>query len=357
MYNKKIRPRRLRLTENIRALVRENILTVKDLVYPLFVVAGENIREEIPSMPNCYHLSVDNAVELAKKISSLGIPAIEIFGLPEYKDEIGSSAWDMNSPVQRAIAAIKKAVPDLVIIGDVCLCQYTNHGHCGKLTEQDASHKSKVIGYKTQCSDKKEELKNCAVNSISHYVDNDETLKLLKKVALSQAQAGADIVAPSDMMDGRVAAIRDILDENNFINVSIMSYAVKYASNFYGPFRDAADSAPQFGDRKQYQMDFANAREAMREVELDIAEGADIIMVKPAMTYLDIVSKVRVEINLPVATYNVSGEYAMVKAAARNDWIDEKRIVIESLTSMKRAGADIIITYHAMDVANWLSLN
>ena len=322
MFNKKIRPRRLRLTENIRALVRENILTVKDLVYPLFVVAGENVREEIPSMPNCYHLSVDNAVELAKKISALGIPAVEIFGLPEYKDEIGSSAWDMNSPVQRAIAAIKKAVPDLVIIGDVCLCQYTNHGHCGKLC--------------------------------GSYVDNDETLKLLQKVSLSQVQAGADIVAPSDMMDGRVAAIRDILDENNFPNVSIMSYAVKYASAFYGPFRDAADSAPQFGDRKQYQMDFANAREAMREVELDIAEGADIIMVKPAMTYLDIVSKVRTEINLPVATYNVSGEYAIVKAAALNGWIDEKRIVLESLTSMKRAGADIIITYHAIDVANWL---
>ena len=351
MFNKKIRPRRLRISENIRSLVRENILTVKDLVYPLFVVAGENVREEIPSMPNCYHLSVDNAVELAKKISALGIPAVEIFGLPEYKDEIGSRAWDMNSPVQRAIAAIKKAVPELAIIGDVCLCQYTTHGHCGKLTEQDASHKSKVIGYKTQCAD---ETKTCAATSPANYVDNDETLKLLQKVALSQAQAGADIVAPSDMMDGRVAAIRDTLDENNFINVSIMSYAVKYASAFYGPFRDAANSAPQFGDRKQYQMDFSNVREAMREVELDISEGADIIMVKPAFTYLDIVSKVREKINLPVAVYNVSGEYAMVKAAAANGWIDEKRIVMESLTSMKRAGAKIIITYHALDVAEWL---
>lgn len=318
----KIRPRRLRLTENIRALVRENILTVKDLVYPIFVVAGENVREEIPSMPNCYHLSVDNAVELAKKISSLDIPAVEIFGLPEYKDEIGSSAWDMSSPVQRAIAAIKKSVPELVIIGDVCLCQYTSHGHCGKLC--------------------------------GSYVDNDETLKLLQKVALSQAQAGADIVAPSDMMDGRIAAIREILDENNFYNVSIMSYAVKYASAFYGPFRDAADSAPQFGDRKQYQMDFSNSREAFKEVALDIDEGADIIMVKPAMTYLDIVTKVRAQINNPVAVYNVSGEYAMVKAAAANGWIDEKRIVLESLTSMKRAGADIIITYHAIDVAQWI---
>ena len=322
MFNKKIRPRRLRLSENIRAMVRENILTVKDLVYPIFVVAGENVREEIPSMPNCYHLSVDNAVELAKKIAAVGIPAVEIFGLPEYKDEIGSSAWDKNSPVQRAISAIKKAVPELVIIGDVCLCQYTSHGHCGKLC--------------------------------GNYVDNDETLKLLQKVALSQAQSGVDIVAPSDMMDGRIAAIREILDENNFSNVSIMSYAVKYASAFYGPFRDAADSAPQFGDRKQYQMDFANSREALKEVALDIDEGADIIMVKPAMAYLDIVSKVRAQINNPVAVYNVSGEYAMVKAAAINGWIDEKRIVLESLTSMKRAGADIIITYHALDVAQWI---
>lgn len=322
MFNKIIRPRRLRISENMRALVRETTLSVKDFVYPLFVVPGENVREEISSMPNCYHLSVENAVELAKKISALGIPAVEIFGLPEYKDEIGSSAWDMKSPVQRAISAIKKAVPELVIVGDVCLCQYTSHGHCGKL---------------------------CGA-----YVDNDETLKLLQKVAISQAQAGADIIAPSDMMDGRVAAIRAALDENNFSNVVIMSYAVKYASGFYGPFRDAADSAPQFGDRKQYQMDCANSREALKEVELDIAEGADIIMVKPALAYLDIVSKVKEKINNPVAVYNVSGEYAMVKAAAQNGWIDEKRIVLESLTAMKRAGADIIITYHAMDAAQWL---
>ena len=318
----KIRPRRLRLNENLRAMIRETNLSVKDLIYPLFVVAGENVREEIPSMPGCCHLSVDNAVELAKKISALGIPAVEIFGLPEYKDEIGSSAWDMKSPVQRAIAAIKKSVPELVIVGDVCLCQYTSHGHCGKLC--------------------------------GHYVDNDETLKLLQKVAVSQAQAGADIIAPSDMMDGRVAAIRDALDEKNFFNVSIMSYAVKYASAYYGPFRDAADSAPQFGDRKQYQMDFANAREALKEVELDLAEGADIIMIKPALAYLDIVSRVRERINRPVAVYNVSGEYAMVKAAAANGWIDEKKIVTENLTAMKRAGADIIITYHAIDFAEWL---
>ena len=322
MFNKKIRPRRLRISENVRALVRETNLSVKDLVYPIFVVPGENVCEEISDMPNQFHLSVDKAVEVAKKISALGIPAVEVFGLPEYKDEVGSAAWDMNSPVQRAISAIKKSVPELVIVGDVCLCQYTSHGHCGKL-----------------CGD---------------YVDNDETLKLLQKVAVSQAESGADIVAPSDMMDGRVAAIRDALDEKNFLNVSIMSYTVKYASAFYGPFRSAADSAPQFGDRKQYQMDFANSREAMKEVELDIDEGADIIMVKPALAYLDIISKVREKINLPVATYNVSGEYSMVKAAAAKGWIDERRIVTESLTAMKRAGADIIITYHAMDVANWL---
>ena len=234
MFDKKIRPRRLRISENMRALVRETALDVKDFVYPIFVVPGENVREEIASMPNCFHLSVDNALELAKKISALGIPAVEIFGLPEYKDEIGSGAWDMTSPVQRAMTAIKKAVPELLIVGDVCLCQYTSHGHCGKLC--------------------------------GSYVDNDSTLELLQKVAVSQAESGADIIAPSDMMDGRVAAIRAALDENNFANVAIMSYAVKYASGFYGPFRDAADSAPQFGDRKQYQMDCANSREALKEV-------------------------------------------------------------------------------------------
>ena len=318
----KLRPRRMRINENIRAMVRETKISAKDFVYPIFVVAGEHIKDEVPSMPNVFHLSVDNAVETAKQIADIGIPSVEIFGLPEYKDEIGSSAWDMNSPVQRAITAIKNAVPELIIVGDVCLCQYTSHGHCGKLC--------------------------------GHYVDNDSTLELLSKVAVSQAQAGADIVAPSDMMDGRVAAIREALDDNKFINVSIMSYAVKYASGFYGPFRDAADSTPQFGDRKQYQMDPANFREALKEVDLDIAEGADIIMVKPAMAYLDIVKTVRNKINYPVAVYNVSGEYAMVKAAAANGWIDEQRIVLESLTCMKRAGADIIITYHAMDAAKWL---
>lgn len=317
-----LRPRRLRRTPAIRDMVRENSVSVKDLVYPIFVVAGENVKEEIPSMPDVYHLSVDNAVKVAKEVYELGIPAIEVFGLPEYKDEIGSSAWDLNSPVQRAMRAIKKEVPNLVIVGDVCLCQYTTHGHCGELC--------------------------------GHEVDNDATLKLLAKVAVSQAESGADIIAPSDMMDGRVAVIREALDEAQFKDVSIMSYAVKYASAYYGPFRDAADSAPHFGDRRGYQMDPANSREAMKEVELDMAEGADIIMVKPALCYLDIVRQVRDKIDRPVAVYNVSGEYAMVKAAAKNGWIDEKRIVMESLTSMKRAGADIIITYHAIDVAKWL---
>lgn len=321
-FEQKLRPRRMRINENMRAMVRETSISVKDFVYPIFVVPGENIKEEIPSMPGCYHLSVDKAVELAREISALGIPSVEVFGLPEYKDAIGSSAWDMTSPVQRAIQAIKAKVPELVIVGDVCLCQYTDHGHCGELC--------------------------------GHYVDNDATLKHLQKVAVSQAEAGADMIAPSDMMDGRVAAIRQALDDKGFINTSIMSYAVKYASGYYGPFRDAADSAPQFGDRRAYQMDPANSREAMKEVELDLAEGADIIMVKPALAYLDVVRQVRDSINRPVAVYNVSGEYAMVKAAAANGWIDEKRIVLETLTSMKRAGADIIITYHAIDAAKWL---
>ena len=322
MIDQKLRPRRMRISANMRSMVRETSLSVKDFVYPIFVVPGTNIKEEIPSMPGCYHLSVDKAVEAAQEIDSLGIPSVEVFGLPEYKDEIGSSAWDMNSPVQRAIAAIKKEVPRLMIVGDVCLCQYTSHGHCGQLC--------------------------------GHYVDNDATLKLLQKVAVSQAQSGSDIIAPSDMMDGRVAAIREALDENSLTNVSIMSYAVKYASGYYGRFRDAADSSPQFGDRRAYQMDPANAREALKEVDLDIAEGADIIMVKPALAYLDVVRQVRDHIHHPVAVYNVSGEYAMVKAAAAKGWIDEPRIVLETLTSMKRAGADIIITYHAIDAARWL---
>ncbi len=318
-----LRPRRMRISEGVRSLVRETSLSAKDFVYPIFVVPGEKVKEEISSLPGCYHLSVDEALKVAEEVVSLGIPSVEVFGLPAYKDEIGSSAWDMTSPVQQAIRAIKEKFPELVIIGDVCLCQYTSHGHCGQLCGQ--------------------------------YVDNDETLKLLAKVAVSQAKAGADMVAPSDMMDGRVAAIRQALDESGYQNVSIMSYAVKYASAYYGPFRDAAHSTPQFGDRRSYQMDPANSREALKEVALDTAEGADIIMVKPALSYLDIVRQVRDTTHLPVAVYNVSGEYAMVKAAAANGWIDEKRIVLETLLSMKRAGADMIITYHALDAARWLA--
>ena len=317
------RPRRLRISEGMRDLVRETELSPRDFVYPIFVVPGEHIKEEIPSMPGCYHYSVDQVAALAREIAALGIPAVEVFGLPEYKDEIGSSAWDMTSPVQRAIEAIKEAVPQLLVVGDVCLCQYTTHGHCGELHD--------------------------------HYVDNDATLPHLVQTAVSQARAGADIIAPSDMMDGRIAAIRAGLDSKGFINTSIMSYAVKYASGYYGPFRDAADSAPAFGDRRQYQMDPANVREALKETALDVEEGADIIMVKPALAYLDVVHQVYNSTDRPIAVYNVSGEYAMVKAAAANGWIDEQRIVLETLTSMKRAGANIIISYHAMDAATWLN--
>ena len=316
------RPRRLRASAGIRNMVRETILSVNDFVYPIFVVPGINIRKEIPSLPGQYHLSADQAVEVAKQAADLGIPAVLLFGLPEYKDAKGSSAWDMKSPVQRAMTMIKKVLPDMVVIGDVCLCEYTDHGHCGVLKGQE--------------------------------VDNDPTLDLLARVAVSQAKAGADIIAPSDMMDGRVAAIREALDLEGFVNRSIMAYSAKYASAFYGPFREAADSAPKFGDRRSYQMDPANGREALREVDLDVSEGADIIMVKPALAYLDIISKVRDGFDLPVAAYNVSGEYAMVKAASAKGWIEEKRTTLEILTSIKRAGTDIIITYHAMEAAQWL---
>ena len=318
-----LRPRRMRSSEGIRSLVRETIITPDDFVYPLFIVPGKNIKKEIPSLPECYHLSVDQAVETAKEAYSLGITAVEVFGLPEYKDEQGSSAWAMSSPVQQAIMAIKKALPALTVVSDVCLCQYTSHGHCGLIKD--------------------------------NYVTNDETLPLLAKVAVSQAEAGADIVAPSDMMDGRVLAIRQALDDQGYDNVSIMSYTVKYASAYYGPFREAVNSAPKFGDRRSYQMDPANVREAFKEVDLDTIEGADIIMVKPALSYLDVITKVKEYTNLPVAAYNVSGEYAMIKAAAQQGWIDGDRVMMETLLSMKRAGADIIITYHALEAAKLLA--
>ena len=318
-----LRPRRMRSSEGIRSLVRETIITPDDFVYPLFIVPGKNIKKEIPSLPECYHLSVDQAVETAKEAYSLGITAVEVFGLPEYKDEQGSSAWAMSSPVQQAIMAIKKALPALTVVSDVCLCQYTSHGHCGLIKD--------------------------------NYVTNDETLALLAKVAVSQAEAGADIVAASDMMDGRVLAIRQALDDKGYDNVSIMSYTVKYASAYYGPFREAVNSAPKFGDRRSYQMDPANVREAFKEVDLDTIEGADIIMVKPALSYLDVITKVKEYTNLPVAAYNVSGEYAMIKAAAQQGWIDGDRVMMETLLSMKRAGADIIITYHALEAAKLLA--
>jgi len=318
-----IRPRRLRASESIRSLVRETILTPADFVFPLFVVPGENVKEELPSLPGNYHLSPDMAVAEARVVQDLGIPAVLVFGLPEYKDEHGSSAWDPNSPVQQAIARIKDACPGLAVISDVCMCQYTSHGHCGLV------HNGKV--------------------------NNDASLDVIARIALSHAVAGADMVAPSDMMDGRVAAIRRTLDAGGYEDVSIMSYSAKYASAYYGPFRDAAQSAPQFGDRCSYQMDPANAREALKEVALDIDEGADIVMVKPALAYLDVIRQVRDRFQQPVAAYNVSGEYAMIKAAAAKGWVDERRIVLETLTGIKRAGADIIITYHALDAVRWLS--
>ncbi len=306
----------------MRRLFSETSLSVNDLVLPLFVIHGSGVKNKIKSMPGVFQYSADMLPREAESIAKLGINAVLLFGIPEDKDEVGSSACRADGVVQQAIHAIKDAVPELLVITDVCLCEYTSHGHCGVVVDGD--------------------------------VDNDKTLDLLARMALSHAEAGADIIAPSDMMDGRVKAIREELDDSGFINLPIMSYAVKYASAFYGPFRDAAQSAPQFGDRRSYQMDSANVREALREAEQDVAEGADIIMVKPALAYLDVISKVRATFNHPVAAYNVSGEYSMVKAAALRGWIDERRLVMEILTSIKRAGADVIITYHAKDVARWL---
>ena len=317
------RPRRTRATANLRSMIRENKLSVEDLIYPLFVVPGKNVKNEIESLPGNYHWSLDRLPEVLDEIVDLKIPAVILFGIPSYKNATGSSAWDMEEPVQQACRLIKEKYPDLVIVTDVCLCEYTEHGHCGVLEN------------------------GCTVN-------NDATLPLLAKVAVSHAKAGADIIAPSNMMDGYVQAIRAALDENGFSHISIMAYSAKYASSYYGPFRAAADSAPSAGDRKGYQMDPANSDEALREVELDIEEGADIVMVKPALAFMDIIRRVKDTFNRPLCVYNVSGEYAMVKAAAERGWIDEKRIVMETLTGFKRAGAKMIITYHALDAARWL---
>jgi porphobilinogen synthase len=307
-------------------MVRENILTTSDLIYPLFAVPGEAFAKEVTSMPGVYQLSVDKIVEEAKEVYDLGIPAIILFGIPADKDTDATGAWHDCGIVQKATEAVKKAVPDLIVMVDTCLCEYTSHGHCGYLE----------------------------VGDLSGRVLNDPTLELLKKTAVAQAKAGADIIAPSGMMDGFVGAIREGLDSAGFEDIPIMSYAAKYASAYYGPFRDAADSAPQFGDRRTYQMDPGNGREALKEIALDIAEGADMLMVKPALAYMDIIWRVKEATNLPVAAYNVSGEYAMVKAAALNGWIDEERVVMETLTGFKRAGTDLILTYHAKDAARWL---
>jgi porphobilinogen synthase len=308
-------------------MVRETVLTTSDLIYPLFAVPGERIANEVRSMPGVYQLSVDKIVEEAKEVYDLGIPSIILFGIPEDKDVDATGAWHDCGIVQKAASAVKAAVPDLVVIADTCLCEYTSHGHCGYLQ----------------------------VGDLTGRVLNDPTLELLGKTAVAQAKAGADVIAPSGMMDGFVQAIRSALDAAGFIDTPILSYAAKYASAYYGPFRDAADSTPQFGDRRTYQMDPANAKEAIKEIELDIAEGADMLMVKPALAYMDIIWRVKQATNLPVAAYNVSGEYAMIKAAALNGWIDEQRIVLETMTGLKRAGADLILTYHAKDLARWLS--
>jgi porphobilinogen synthase len=316
------RPRRLRRTEAIRALVRETRLTVRSLVYPLFVCPGSKVQDEIKSMPGNYRWSVDLLVNECKAAYDLGVPAVILFGIPESKDEVGSGAYDPNGIVQRAVRAVKKALPDLLVICDVCLDEYTSHGHCGLVKDGE--------------------------------IENDSTLELLAQTALTQVQAGADTVAPSDMMDGRVGRIRRELDAHGFTQTPILAYSAKYASAFYGPFREAADSAPKFGDRKSYQMDPANQREALREIALDIEEGADIIMVKPALPYLDVLALARREFDVPLAAYQVSGEFSLIEAAARNGWVDRERIILESLTAIRRAGADVILTYFAKDAARLL---
>ncbi len=318
-----LRLRRLRATASLRNLVRETQLDVRDLIYPLFIAQGTHVQQEIAAMPGQFRWSVDRLPNEIERIAKLGIPAVLLFGVLETssKDETGSASWDEHGVVQEAIRAIKRVAPEMVVVSDVCLCEYTSHGHCGIVQN------GRVL--------------------------NDPTLELLARQAVSHVRAGADIVAPSDMMDGRVAAIRSALDRDGFIDTPILAYSAKFASGFYGPFREAAGSTPQFGDRRAYQMDSANAREALREIELDVAEGADMVMVKPALAYLDIITRARQRFDLPLVAYNVSGEYSMVKAASANGWIDEQRIVTEILTAIKRAGSDLIITYHAPEIAKW----
>jgi porphobilinogen synthase len=366
------RLRRLRRTDQLRNLVRETRLTPDAFVYPMFVCPGEGIRKEVRSMPGVFNLSVDEAVKEAQQVYSLGVPAVILFGLPEKKDDVATGAWADDGIVQQAARALKRAAPELIVMGDVCLCEYMSHGHCGIVkpgtspqslgaAARDALSASRGVAVKAAKSREEkekviEELASIVAGAVSKFeIDNDASLELLARTSVSLARAGIDIIAPSDMMDGRVAAIRRALDDASFINTPILSYAAKFASGFYGPFREAADSAPQFGDRRSYQMDGANMREAMREIELDIEEGADMIMVKPAMPYLDVIAAARERFDLPLAAYQVSGEYAMIEAAARNGWIERNRVMMESLQSIRRAGASIILTYYAKDAAKLLA--
>ncbi len=359
------RLRRLRQSEPLRSLVRETRLSPQSLVYPLFVCSGEGVRKPINSMPGVFNLSIDEAVNEARETFQLGVPGVILFGLPEKKDEVATGAWAEDGIVQQAARAIKREIPDLLVIGDVCLCEYMSHGHCGIVK---ASHAPQSLGAAardavrvvTAENDKKSQAIDSAAGKLAqaagaqYEIVNDATLELLARTSVSLARAGVDIIAPSDMMDGRVGAIRKGLDDAGLINTPILSYAAKFASGFYGPFREAADSAPQFGDRRSYQMDGANLREAMREIELDIEEGADMIMVKPAMPYLDVIAAARERFDLPLAAYQVSGEYAMIEAAAHNNWIDRERVMMESLVSIRRAGASIILTYYAKEAARLL---
>jgi porphobilinogen synthase len=351
------RLRRLRQSESLRTLVRETQLEPSNFIYPLFVCPGERVRKEIGSMPGVFNLSIDEAVQEAREAKSLGLGGIILFGLPEKKDEVATGAWAEDGVVQRATRAIKQEVRDLVVVGDVCLCEYMSHGHCGivKHRRRGGNTPTRVMVVNTREQFAAAATKVAEVGAAEFEIENDATLDILAKTAVSQAEAGIDIIAPSDMMDGRVAAIRKGLDEAGFTNTPILSYAAKFASGFYGPFREAADSTPQFGDRRSYQMDGANMREAMREIALDIKEGADIIMVKPAMPYLDVIHEARRRFDVPISAYQVSGEYAMLQAAIRNGWLDKDRVMIESLQSIKRAGASLILTYFAKDAARLLA--
>jgi porphobilinogen synthase len=363
------RLRRLRRTSQLRDLVRETRLTPEAFVYPMFVCPGEGVRREVRSMPGVFNLSVDESVKEAREVHSLGVPAVILFGLPYKKDDVATGAWADDGIVQQAARAMKREVPDLILMGDVCLCEYMSHGHCGivKAAPQSLGAAARdalrgtqgVAVVKPRDEEEKviDELASIVAQAVESKfeIDNDASLELLARTSVSLARAGIDVIAPSDMMDGRIAAIRRALDEASFENTPILSYAAKFASGFYGPFREAADSAPQFGDRRSYQMDGANLREAMREIELDIEEGADMIMVKPAMPYLDVIAAARLRFDLPLAAYQVSGEYAMIEAAARNGWIERDRVMLESLQSIRRAGASIILTYYAKDAARLLA--